>query len=88
MPHNDPDPNPRLSMLHRLRRVAKGLALLSILIAAVAVILAMSGGGKAQGFAMIATALVVGLTVLLGTAVMILTFSNSPTGRYPKDEDK
>ena len=88
MPTSNPVPNPRLSKLQRFRRVAKGLALLSMLIAAAAVALAMGGEGKAQGYLLIATALVVGLTVLLGTAVMILTFLNSPTGRYPRNEDK
>ena len=87
MPEPNPVPDARLSKLNRLRLVAKGLALLSILIAAAAVVLAIRGGAKAQGYMMIATALAVGLTVLLGTAVLILTFLNSPTGRYPKDED-
>ena len=88
MPQPDPMPNARLSKLHRLRRIAKGLALLSIGIAAAAVVVAIRGDGELQGQLMLATALAVGLTVLLGTGVMILTFLNSPTGRYPRDEDK
>ena len=84
-----PDPDPRhLSKLQRARRIGKGLALFSIAVAAAAVVLAMRGGGGAQGHMLIATALGAALTVLLGTGVMILTFLNSPTGRYPRDEDQ
>ena len=84
----DPDPTPRLSMLWRIRRFVKWLALLSVAIALIAVVLGMRGDRALQGQMVIATALAIGLTVLLGTGVMILTFMNSPTGRYPRDKDK
>ena len=94
MPIPDPLPDPRLSMLWQLRRVVKGLALITIAVAAIAVLLGIFGTKGVPIQLLIATALGIGLTVLLGTAVMILTFQKSPSGHaeqarpQPKDSDQ
>ena len=56
------------------------LALLSIVVAAIAVVLVASGEEPVSVHALIATALGAGLTVLLGTALMTLTFLSSSSG--------
>lgn len=80
MPHPDPLPNRRLSMLWHLRRVVKGMAMITIAVAAIAVLLGILGTGGVPIHLLIATALGIGLTVLLGTALMIITFLNSSSG--------
>jgi hypothetical protein len=71
-------------MLLRFRRIMRLLALLSIVVAAIAVIIVARGDDTVHVHMLIATALGVGLTVLLGTGLMALTFLSSSSGH---DED-
>lgn len=66
--------------MRRFWRIFRLLALLSIVIAAIAVIIVASGEEAVRVHMLIATALGVGLTVLLGTALMTLTFLSSSSG--------
>ena len=92
MPHPDPLPSPRRSMIRRFWRIMRMMALLSILIAAIAVFLVARGDDSVHVHMLIATALGVGLTVLLGTGLMTLTFLSSKSGhdeqaRYSNESD-
>ena len=80
MPQPDPVPSPRHSLLRRFRRIMRWLALFSIVIAAIAVLLVARGGDTASVHMLIATALGAGLTVLLGTGLMALSFLSSSSG--------
>ena len=80
MPRPDPVPTPRQSMLLRFRRIMRLLALLAIVIAAIAVILVSRGDDTVRPHMLIATALGVGLTVLLGTGLMTLVFLSASSG--------
>lgn len=80
MPQPDPIPSPRPSTLQRFLKIFRLLALLSIVIAAVAVVLVVQGAGEVHASLIIATALGVGLTVLLGTGLMALMFISSDSG--------
>lgn len=80
MPEQDPQPSPRLSMMRRFWRIFRLLALLSIVIAAIAVVLVTSGAGEIHASLIIATALGIGLTVLLGTGLMTLVFLSASSG--------
>ncbi|MFL6722093.1 MAG: hypothetical protein ACJ8FT_09875 [Sphingomonas sp.] len=80
MPQPDPVPNPRQSMMVRFWRVFRLLALLSIIIAAIGVVLVTRGEGEVHASLIIATALGIGLTVLLGSALMALMFVSSSSG--------
>ena len=80
MPHEDPIPSPRLSLLFRFRRIMRWMALFSIAIAALAVAIVAHGDSVVHIHMLIATALGVGLTVLLATALMTLAFLSSKTG--------
>ena len=80
MPHQDPPPSPRYSVMHRFWRIFRLLALLSIVIAAIGVVLVTRGEGEIHASLIIATALGVGLTVLLGTGLMTLVFLSSSSG--------
>jgi hypothetical protein len=66
--------------MHRFWRIFRLLALLSIIIAAIAVILVTQGAGEVHASLIIATALGIGLTVLLGTALMTLVFLSAESG--------
>ena len=79
-PLPDPLPSPRHSMLARFTRIMKWMALVSIVVAAVAVLLVASGDSGAHLHMMIATALGAGLTVLLAGALMTLAFLSSSSG--------
>jgi hypothetical protein len=79
-PRPDPIPSPRHSLMQRFWRIFRLLALLSIVIAAIAVILVARGDPTVHIHMLIATALGIGLTVLLGTALMTLTFLSSSSG--------
>ena len=74
MPHEDPLPDPRLSLLVRFRRIMRWMALFSIAIAALAVAIVARGDTGVHIHMLIATALGAGLTVLLATALMTLAF--------------
>jgi hypothetical protein len=66
--------------MQRFLRIFRLLALLSIVIAIVAVVLVTRGEGEIHASLIIATALGVGLTVLLGTGLMALMFISSESG--------
>jgi hypothetical protein len=66
--------------MRRFLKVMRLLALLSIVIAAIAVILVTRGEGEVHASLIIATALGVGLTVLLGTGLMALMFISADSG--------
>ena len=80
MPHPDPIPSPYNSTVRAFLRILKWLGLLSIAIAAIAVFLVARGDETADVSFLIAVALGVGLTVLLGTGLMVLTFLSSRSG--------
>ena len=67
-------------MMRRFWRIFRLLALFSIAIAAVAVVLVIRGDPGVHVHMMIATALGVGLSVLLGSALMTLSFLSSSSG--------
>ena len=67
-------------MMHRFWRIFRLLALLSIVIAAIGVVLVTRGAGEVHASLIIATALGIGLTVLLGTALMTLAFLSNSSG--------
>ena len=79
-PRPDPIPSPRHSTLRHFGRIMKWLALLSVVVAGIAVLLVASGEESLPAHVLVATALGVGLTVLLGTALMSLTFLSSSSG--------
>jgi hypothetical protein len=66
--------------MRRFWRLFRLLALLSIVIAAIAVVLVARGDPTTHVHMLIATALGVGLTVLLGTGLMTLVFLSSSSG--------
>lgn len=80
MPNPDPIPSPRHAMMRRFWRIFRLLALLSIAVAALAVVLVARGDSTVHVHMMIATALGAGLTVLLGTGLMTLVFLSSSSG--------
>jgi hypothetical protein len=80
MPRPDAVPSPRYSLMKRFWRIFRLLALLAIAIAAIAVVLVARGDRTVHIHMLIATALGVGLTVLLGTALMTLSFLSSSSG--------
>ena len=80
MPEPDPIRSPRHSVMHRFWRMLRLLALLSIVIAAIAVALVMRGAHRAPASLIIATALGIGMTVLVGTGLMALMFISNSSG--------
>jgi hypothetical protein len=80
MPRPDPLPSPRQSTKQRFWRIFRLLALLSVVIAAIAVILVTRGEGEVHASLIIATAFGVGLTVLVGTGLMALVFISNSSG--------
>jgi hypothetical protein len=66
--------------MRRFWRIFRLLALLSIVMAAIGVVLVTRGAGEIHASLIIATALGVGLTVLLGTGLMTLVFLSSSSG--------
>ena len=79
-PRPNPLPSPRLAMLRRFRRIMRWMALLAIAVAAIAMLLVARGDDGVHVHMLIATALGAGLTVLLGAALMTLTFLSSSSG--------
>ena len=67
-------------MKRRFWRIFRLLAVLAVIIAAVAVVIVMRGDPGMHVHMLIATALGVGLTVLLGTGLMTLAFLSSSSG--------
>lgn len=80
MPRPDPIPNPRKPLVDDFLRIAKWLVLFSVLMAALAVAFVAYGEDTEDLNILIATALGVGFTVLLGTGLMVLTFLSSRSG--------
>ena len=80
MPRPDPLPSPPHSAIRTFWRIMRLMAALSIVIAAIAVLLVIRGDDTVNPHMMIATALGVGLTVLLGTGLMTLAFISSRSG--------
>ncbi len=80
MPRPDPTPSPRYSLMRRFWRIFRLLALFSIIIAAISVVLVARGDPAVHVHMLIATALGIGLTVLLGSALMALAFLSSSSG--------
>lgn len=77
-----PDPIPPLGPLKRqFLRIMRLGALFSIVIAAVAVVLVAQGDSTVRVHMLIATALGVGLSVLLGIALMSLVFLSNRLGQ-------
>jgi hypothetical protein len=67
-------------MRRRFWRIFRLLVLLSAVIAAIAVVLVTQGEGEIHASLIIATALGVGFTVLLGTSLMTLVFLSAESG--------
>ncbi len=80
VPQPDPVPSPRHSTLRQFWRIFRLLALLSIVIAVIAVVLVARGDPTLHIHMLIATALGIGLTVLLGTGLMALVFLSANSG--------
>ncbi|HEX8938384.1 MAG TPA: hypothetical protein VF776_08955 [Sphingomicrobium sp.] len=80
MPRPDSVPTERFSTKRRFLRIFRLLVLLSIVVAAIAVILVTRGEGTVSIHLLVATALGVGLTVLLGTSLMTLVFLSAESG--------
>ena len=80
VPKPDPIPSPRHAVMRRFWRIFRLLAVLSIVIAAIAVFLVTQGEEAPSIHFIIATALGAGFTVLLGTALMTLVFLSSSSG--------
>lgn len=80
MPRPDPIPGLRGSILRRFWRTMRLMALVSIGCAVIAVVLVARGDPTTHVHMLIATALGVGLTVLLGTALMTLAFVSASSG--------
>jgi hypothetical protein len=79
-PHPDPVPSPRGSLKHRFWRIFRLLILFSAVTAALAVFLVTRGEGEIHASLIIATAIGVGFTVLLGTSLMVLIFLSAESG--------
>jgi hypothetical protein len=84
MPQGSPRPSPapgrRYSVMRRFWRIFRLLALLAIVIAALGVVLVARGDPVLHIRMLIATALGIGLTVLLGSGLMVLLFLSSASG--------
>ena len=80
MPKPDELPSPRHSMVERFWRIFRLLVLLSVVIALIAVVLVARGDPTIHVHMLIATALGIGFTVLLGTVLMTLVFLSSSSG--------
>ena len=80
MPKPDPIPSLRRSTWDRFRRIMRWMALAAVMAAAAAVWFVLLGEPDYKIHMLIATALGAGLSVLLGTALMTLTFLSSGSG--------
>jgi len=76
----DPPPSPRGSMKRRFWRIFRLLVLLSVVIAAIAVVLVSEGDSSLHINMLVATALGVFFTMLLGTSLMSLVFLSADSG--------
>ncbi len=79
-----PAPDQRAAAAARFRRIMTGMALVSLLVAILAVVLVASGDSEVHIHMLVATGLGVFLAVLLGTALMSLAFLSASSG-YDSD---
>ena len=75
-----PEKDARAARLIAARRTMKRMALLALVAAVIAVVLVARGNDSPSIHILIATAIGVGGTVLMGTALMTLTFFSSSSG--------
>ncbi|GAA4009370.1 hypothetical protein GCM10022280_02770 [Sphingomonas swuensis] len=80
MPKPDPIPSLRRSQWQRFRRIMRWMSLVALLAAGAAVAFVANGESELKIHMLIATALGAGLSVLLGAALMSLTFLSSGSG--------
>lgn len=80
MPRPDPIPSLRRSSWQRFRRIMRWMSLVALLAACAAVYFVARGESELKIHMLIATALGAGLSVLLGAALMTLTFLSSGSG--------
>jgi uncharacterized BrkB/YihY/UPF0761 family membrane protein len=80
MPVHDPIPSPSPSLKRRFWRIFRLLALLSVVIALIAVVLVGRGDDSLHFNMLIATGLGTAVTMLLGTSLMTLLFLSSSSG--------
>ncbi|HVU30842.1 MAG TPA: hypothetical protein VHE36_10635 [Sphingomicrobium sp.] len=80
VPVTDPVPSPANSMKRRFWRIFRLLALLSFVVAAIAVVLVSAGDPTLHVNMLVATALGVFCTMLLGTSLMSLIFISAESG--------
>jgi FtsH-binding integral membrane protein len=80
MPRPDPIPQRRNILMRRFWRIFGLLVLLSVVVAAIAVVLVTQGEESPSVHFIVATALGAGLTVLLGTSLMTLVFLSAESG--------
>jgi hypothetical protein len=81
--------------MRRFWRIFRLLALLSVVIAAIAVVLVTRGEGEVHASLVIATAVGIGFTMLLGSSLMALMFLSAESGhdeaaapRIDEEKDK
>ena len=80
MPSADPIPSPRRSTRHQIWRIFRLLVGLALALAAIAVIAVSRGDSALHVHMMIATALGVFMTVLIGAGLMTLAFISNSSG--------
>ena len=86
MPAPDPIPS-HAPLKQQFLRIMRLAALFSIAVAAVAVFLVAQGESEIRAHMLIATALGVGLSVLLGIALMTLVFLSNRLGQDERAAD-
>jgi hypothetical protein len=80
VPTPDPTPPQSSALKRRFWRIFRLLALLSVVVAAIAVLLVARGQDEIRIHMLIATALGTGLMVLVGGALMALVFLSASSG--------
>lgn len=80
MPRPDPAPIATETLKRRFWRIFRLLAAFSAVIAVIAVVLVASGQQEWRAHMLIATGLGIWLTMLVGTALMTLTFFSASSG--------
>ena len=80
MPVHDPVPGPSATLKRRFWRIFRLLVMLSLVVAAIAVILVGRGDDSGDINMLVAAGLGAGLTTLLGTSLMTLTFLSADSG--------
>ena len=97
MPRPDPTPPPTGDLKRRFWRIFRLLVLLSVIVAAIAVLFVARGQSEIRIHMLIATALGTGFMVLVGGALMSLVFLSASSGhddsigdnpRRPQDKDE